>query len=738
MSTEQEQQIEFLRKELAKANAQLLEKERLLVENKRLLAEKDAELERVRKAKIAELKAEQLALVVSKEINDELFAKMKKESDHEDLSDALKTALTALIVHVVQQQLEVDNIKGLAAYLLKKGSEKTTKEFKATVKAGKKLEKENRDSNARLAKAIGATLRSIETNQKKANSVTDALNQGLSSLSEKESNSPILQAQMAISRHQEPEPIPKVETESAGRKKLQSKEVGDQREPSINAHWCCTQCGDTNSVEANTVQTYSEFMHSIFEGLETLLMKDACERRIVRCPKCGRLHVEMASRVESYPASPCPSSQVSIGLVTSAAAMSALGIPMNRIMTLLGQCEEMQLGKNTIAQAVHRTFSPSGAFGRLLGEIISVAQQQDWPVDVDGTPIDVLQTIRTSEEARKRQAEQGDDAKEKIHIPTKQNYFLAITTVPGAKYPVTNFNLIKGRGTDAIKQILSDWHFSAFASDAYGGYKSILDKMGRTQCGHQSCLVHFRRELLACCNIPELARLVNSDGAQEILKERLTSNAAEYIISSAIDAMRKIYMYEHQNKRQAGESLDDWLGRVKKCRDLHQRPLMDALDTLMVHLAKTHAVKVGNVWKQSSVGEISKAVVYYMNNRQELRYFLDDPKMPPDTNEVERCIRDIALYKHTSFFKQSEEYASSYAAVLSLRQTAAKNGIDNFVKYLLDFYGAYFRHCLDYSINHRAHELNDPSTYRINSFDKDADKDFDFEPWLPWNYKPIS
>ena len=112
--------------------------------------------------------------------------------------------------------------------------------------------------------------------------------------------------------------------------------------------------------------------------------------------------------------------------------------------------------------------------------------------------------------------------------------------------------------------------------------------------------------------------------------------------------------------------------------------------------------------------------------------------MPPDTNEVERCIRDIALYKHTSFFKQSEEYASSYAAVLSLRQTATKNGINNFVQYLLDFYGAYFRHCLDYSVNHRAHELKDPSTYRIKSFEKDADKDFDFEPWLPWNYKPIS
>ena len=75
------------------ANSLLAQNRAELLEKECFLADKDVELERVRKVKIAELKAEQLALVVSKEINDELLAKMKKESDHEDLSDALKASL---------------------------------------------------------------------------------------------------------------------------------------------------------------------------------------------------------------------------------------------------------------------------------------------------------------------------------------------------------------------------------------------------------------------------------------------------------------------------------------------------------------------------------------------------------------------------------------------------------------------------------------------------------------------
>ena len=60
--------------------------------------------------------------------------------------------------------------------------------------------------------------------------------------------------------------------------------------------------------------------------------------------------------------------------------------------------------------------------------------------------------------------------------------------------------------------------------------------------------------------------------------------------------MCKIYVYEHQNERRSSESLDEWLSRVKKCRDVHQRPLMDAIDVLMVHLAETYAIADAGHW----------------------------------------------------------------------------------------------------------------------------------------------
>jgi transposase len=88
--------------------------------------------------------------------------------------------------------------------------------------------------------------------------------------------------------------------------------------------------------------------------------------------------------------------------------------------------------------------------------------------------------------------------------------------------------------------------------------------------------------------------------------------------------------------------------------------------------ARLEAVKDG-ISRQST---LIKAIDYMLERWAGLMAFLDDGRLEPDTNTVERTIRPIGIGKKNSLFSGDEGGAQTWAVLSSLLNTAKLNGVD--------------------------------------------------------------
>lgn len=82
---------------------------------------------------------------------------------------------------------------------------------------------------------------------------------------------------------------------------------------------------------------------------------------------------------------------------------------------------------------------------------------------------------------------------------------------------------------------------------------------------------------------------------------------------------------------------------------------------------------------------IVKAVNYALNQWDRLGMFLEDGKIDPDNNSVERAIRPVTLFRKNSLFAGNEHGGERAALFYSLVESCKLNGIDPF-EYLQDIY----------------------------------------------------
>jgi hypothetical protein len=84
-------------------------------------------------------------------------------------------------------------------------------------------------------------------------------------------------------------------------------------------------------------------------------------------------------------------------------------------------------------------------------------------------------------------------------------------------------------------------------------------------------------------------------------------------------------------------------------------------------------VQLGRVSGRSTLAE---AIRYALRHWPGLVLFLEDGRLEPDTNTVERAIRPIALGRKNSLFAGSDGGARHWAIVASLIATAKLNGVE--------------------------------------------------------------
>lgn len=154
-------------------------------------------------------------------------------------------------------------------------------------------------------------------------------------------------------------------------------------------------------------------------------------------------------------------------------------------------------------------------------------------------------------------------------------------------------------------------------------------------------------------------------------------------------------------------------------------------------LAEKYAVEKNGRWYLAREGSaIGKAVIFLLNNRNELRSFLHDPRICPDNNQVERSVRAVAVYRNAAFFKRSIKGAKGFCNLLKLRETAKLNCIKDVPKWLKAVHRAFYEHVERHVWTTRYERLKtgEHLRLRIPNITPELIASFDWRPWLPWNY----
>lgn len=172
--------------------------------------------------------------------------------------------------------------------------------------------------------------------------------------------------------------------------------------------------------------------------------------------------------------------------------------------------------------------------------------------------------------------------------------------------------------------------------DGYGAYKALAKDDAGGKIALAFCLAHARRKFVA------VFKAANSPFAKEVI-ERI---AAIYAIEKKIRGMEA--------------------GQRRAVRRTETKPLMDALH------ARLMVTKDG----LSTRSPLTAAINYTLNHWAGLILFIEDGRLEPDTNVVERSIRPIAIGRKNSLFCGNEDGGETWAILASLVNTAKLNGLD--------------------------------------------------------------
>jgi transposase len=231
----------------------------------------------------------------------------------------------------------------------------------------------------------------------------------------------------------------------------------------------------------------------------------------------------------------------------------------------------------------------------------------------------------------------------------------------GPAPPAVAYVFAGGRGKKEILTQLAGFE-GVLQVDGYAAYASLAgDKKASGKIRLAFCLVHARR------NFVDVYKTTNSPFAKDVI-ERI---GAVYAIEERIRGL-------DADQRRA-------------VRQSETKPLMD---TLKAHL---EATKDGISRQSKLIG----AIDYALERWAGLTLFLEDGRLEPDTNVVERSIRPISIGKKNSLFCGDEGGGETWAILASLLNTAKLHGVDP-ETYLADILE---RMVSGATKNHQLHEL---------------------------------
>ena len=437
------------------------------------------------------------------------------------------------------------------------------------------------------------------------------------------------------------------------------------------------------------------------------------------CPKCGHVHGVFPENAD-LPVQ--PDREFSISTLLYCIDAISNGYPLNRIAADIQK--RLGVGHSTVQENVY-------VFVEIylvpLAHLFYEWEKRNKHLMLDGTPFRCLESQKlgncmNKNPDRKRSHNQGDP------VPVeegKSNYLLCCCSVPGAEEQFITYHFLPTRTYDAIANVITPDHScDAIISDAFQAYDKLAKERKYIL---QKCFVHFRRYVIKAADLNNFAKdLLKMDEQKQtaFLKEMLQKGTPHMLLCCVFLAISKIYSYESSYDR----TQPDYLDKILETRQKIVLPLMDDIDKIMEYFVDKHTdpSTKGEGRRERRGDPYSQVAVYWYNNHDKLRSFLEDPMIPPDTNIVEQNIRTATIIRKNSYFMTSQRGINALCTILTVIKSLYRNGVENPTVALLDYCRALYSYCFDKAYT-KAYLDNNTIGKKLTSWNMiELSKGFDF------------
>lgn len=342
------------------------------------------------------------------------------------------------------------------------------------------------------------------------------------------------------------------------------------------------------------------------------------------CPTCKE-----GVKIAAAPAQPIPKSLASPSLLAYIAVSKyADALPLYRLEGIL-QRGGVDLARATLAHWMVRC-------GELVQPLLNLLHEQmlDFGMlQCDETRFPVL--------------------KEPGKAPTSDAYLWVLRGGPD-EAPLVLYTYDPSRSGEVPKRLLEGFH-GTLQTDGYDGYTAVCAKY---ELRHAGCWAHARRKF---------DEVVKAQGVGSRAKRK-----GQEKTTTALEALKYIGQLYEIERAIAALSCEE----RRRYRQIHARPLLERM----------------RAWLDASLervppsGLTGRALRYLAKQWSKLLHYVDDGRIPIDTNRVENAIRPFVVGRKNWLFADTVRGAQASANLYSLIETAKLHGLEPF---------AYLRHLFD-------------------------------------------
>ena len=447
----------------------------------------------------------------------------------------------------------------------------------------------------------------------------------------------------------------------------------------------CSKCDSDDVINLKTeVSTFIRQSSDLRDAIDAVSQGND----IYVCKKCGTCEMAFDKDKDDFPV--IPNRSIGMSLIRSICQFEYNGIPVDRFNSWL--TKGFELGHDTLP------YNVSDYVAIYLNPLYEMIYNKAKTLKVllaDETVFDCLHSQGKGNMSAKMK-ECRDKGQLEIN---SRNYILTLASAPASDVKLVYFTYVNSRSTESLGNVITDdFKFEYLVSDAYPVYASISQRLERRKW--QTCITHFRREIIKACNprvyAQDLEKLTEQELTEKLLRdfepEQMNAPAALLKIFYAI---AKIYELESAYQNDGSIDRNTYINYKLENRE-QMKDLFESIDAAVESIKDRYVelTRTGKYRAKSKSSLYAKPLIYYLNHKDSFTTFIENVEVPPDSNHVENMIRRMTMIRSSVKQKVSAHNMQDLCKIVTVYKTLELNGIDT-ESYLRRLNNSMYAHCIN-------------------------------------------